>query len=83
VQFLPAVPDGADQVRRLQHGEVLGSRLARHVQGAAQVTERLAVPLVQPIEQLPSRRVSQRLEHQGQVLGHGSIMQAYTCMMQP
>ena len=58
------------EVRGLQHGEVLGRRLPGHGQRAAELAERLAVALVQPVEQLPAGRVGQCLEHEVQVVGH-------------
>ena len=63
VQLLPAAADGRDEVGRLQHGEVLAHRLAGHVQPRAQLAQRLAVALVEAVEQDPAARVGQRLEH--------------------
>jgi hypothetical protein len=42
---------------------MLGDRLPRHVEVPAQFTERPAVALVQPVEQLPAAPVRQRFEH--------------------
>ena len=61
--LLPAAADGRDEIGRLQHGEVLAHRLARHVQPRAQLAQRLAVALVQAVEQQPPARIGQRPEH--------------------
>ncbi len=57
------------EIRRLQHGKVLAHRLARHVQPRAQLAQRLAVALVQAVEQEPPARIGQRPED----LVHGQI----------
>jgi len=62
VQLFPTPPHRADQMGRLQDGQVLRQRLTGHVDALAQLAERLAVVLVQPVEELPSRAFGQRLE---------------------
>ena len=42
---------------------MLRDRLARHVQPLAQLAQRLTIPLVQPVQQLPAARIGQRAKH--------------------
>jgi hypothetical protein len=50
-------------MRPFQHLQVLHHTEARHRQAALQLGKRLAVMLVELVEQLPPRRVGQRFEH--------------------
>src|SRR5260221_443572 len=77
MQLFAAAPDGGDQVRRLEHAEVLGHSLPRHVQVLAQLVERLTVVRVQKVEELAPAGVGQRPEEKIRVAAH---MQVYTCM---
>ena len=57
-------PFGGDQVGGLQHGEVLHHAEPGHLRKAvAQRLHRLAVVFEQRVEDRPSGRVGQRLEH--------------------
>src|SRR5262245_28924390 len=84
MQLLPATPDRAHQIGRLEDPDVLRGRLPRHVQVIAELAQRLPVPLVQQVEQLSSCRVAQRLENLVSVHPLRSCvrdyMQAKTCM---
>jgi hypothetical protein len=51
VELRAAAPHGGDEVGGLEHVEVLRHRLAPHARALAQLAERLAVGLVQPVEQ--------------------------------
>ncbi len=63
MQLFATAPDGGDEVRPLQNDEMLGDRLARHVEELAQPAERLAVFAAQLIEQLPAARIGEGLEN--------------------
>src|SRR5262245_19533335 len=63
MQLLPATPDRAHQISRLEDPDVLGGRLPRHVQVLAELAQRLPVPLAQQVEEPSTRRVTQRLEN--------------------
>ena len=63
MQLLAPAPDRGDQVRRLQQQEMLRHRLPCYVQVCAQFAERLAVALMQLVQQLPAAPVTQRFEH--------------------
>jgi hypothetical protein len=67
VQLLAPAPLHDHQVRRLEHGEVLGHTLARHVQVPAQLGQRLAIVGVQTVHELSPPRVGQGLEQQVRV----------------
>src|SRR5215218_9651171 len=83
MQLLPSPPHGADEVRRLQDGEVLGCGLASHGKLTAELAETLPIPFPQPIEHLPSGGVRQGLEHLVLRPRHNPIMQVSTCMTRP
>ena len=60
---------------------MLAHRLARHFQVLAQLAQRLAVVLAEPIQQQPTARVRQCLEdHVHLVVRHPTIMQVITCL---
>jgi len=80
MQLLAPAPDDDNQVRRFEQTKVLGDRLARHVQVPAQIGQRLAVALVQLIEQLPAAAVRQRFEH---CIHSPENMQPKGCMSMP
>src|SRR5262249_44355064 len=81
VQLLPAPADGGDEVRGLQHAQMLGRRLPRHRERLTQLPEGLAIALAEPVQQGPARRIGQGLEHRI-IVAHVSIMQAFTCISQ-
>ena len=62
MELLPATADGGDEVGRLEHGQVLAHGLPGHVQSRAELAQRLAVPLVEAVEQEPPARIGQRPE---------------------
>src|SRR5450830_1569758 len=63
MQLLAAAPAGADQVGRFQQAQMLGGRLARHIQVLAQLAQGLPVFLIQEVKQLSAARVAERLEY--------------------
>jgi hypothetical protein len=63
VQLLPAAPDAAHQVGRLEDGQVLGSALPGHVEAPAQLAQRLAALLAQQVEQVTPMRIGECLEY--------------------
>jgi hypothetical protein len=64
--FLPALAPGRDERRRLQDAQVPHHPEPRHLrQVRAQLTERLAIALEEPIQQEPAARVAQRPEDRG------------------
>ena len=62
VQLLAPASNGGDEVRRLQHREVLAHRLTRHVEPLTELHEVLPATRVQPVEHAPPARIGQRLE---------------------
>jgi len=52
-----------DQSRLFEQAQVLHDPEARHFQFRLELGERPAVTFEQPVEQEPTRRVGQRLEH--------------------
>jgi hypothetical protein len=63
MQLLAPAPDGGDEIRRLQQGQMLGDCLPLHVEKSTQLSQRLPVVLVQLIEQLSTAFISQRFEY--------------------
>jgi hypothetical protein len=59
VQLFPALALRREEVRRSQNREMLRDGLARHGEAAAKLAEGLAVPRLQPIEQLPPAGIGQ------------------------
>jgi len=74
VQFLPPPLDRHNEIRRLQQHEMLGDCLTTHVVPCAQLAEREAVLLAQPVKQLPAAGISQRLEHFVVIGTHAAII---------
>ena len=56
---------------------MLRDRLAGHVQPLAQLAKRLAVPLVQPVQQLPAARIRQSAKHS---IVHAGNMEPRGCL---
>ena len=70
VELRATDPAGDDETVRLQHGQVLGDAEAGHLgHGGRQLAERLAVPLVQQVEQRPAVTVGQGPEHGVEPIG--------------
>ena len=63
VELLPARAAVDDEACLLEHAQVLHDPEARHLEPALEVGERAAVALEEPVEQVPPRRVGERLEH--------------------
>ena len=64
VQLLAPTPLHRYQIRRFEHGKVLGHTLPGHVQVLTELAQRLAVVGVQTVHELPPPRVGQCLEQQ-------------------
>ena len=62
VQLFPALPDDNHQARFFKLLQVLCHGLACHVHMLAKGRQRLAVVLVQLVEQAPAGRIGQRFE---------------------
>jgi len=60
VPLLAAALHRRDEIRGLEDVEVLGHRLARHVEVCGELRQRLPVAPVQPVEELAPRRVRER-----------------------
>ena len=62
---------GRHEIRRLEHAQVLHDPEPRHLrQRLAQLAERLAIALEEPIEEHPSTRVGEGPEDRGHVIRH-------------
>jgi hypothetical protein len=84
VKPFASAPDDGHEAGPLQDVEMLGGRLARHVQAVAQLAQRLAVVLAQTVEQPPPGGIGQRFEdlvHRCRFVAHTPIMQVFTCIM--
>jgi len=84
VQALPPPSYDDDEVGLRQQVEVLSRRLARHLEAAAELGERLPVLLAESVEEQAPGRVGQCLEHRVEdvlLCGHGPSMQVFTCIL--
>src|SRR5215217_4971561 len=72
--MLPRAPDlpRHDEPRLLQHAQVLHDAEAGHLELRLQLAERPSAALEQPVEEQPSGRVRERLEHTVLVVLHGA-----------
>lgn len=76
VELFATVPDGGDEVGVLEEIEVLGHGLAAHIEMLAERGERLAVVLVQQVEQLAAAGIGQSFEnivHDGWKIGNQTV----------
>ena len=83
VELLPPPAQRGDEAGRLEHAEVLGHRLTGHPHPGAELGEREAVVLVEPIEQPAPGGIAQGPEDRIHVLHHvsaWSVMQPFGCM---
>ncbi len=62
VQLLAPAPVHRDEVRRFEHGEVLGDALPGHLEVLAELTQGLPVLHVQAVEKLASPGIGECLE---------------------
>ena len=67
-----------DEVRRFEQGEVLGDRLARHVEALGELARGLSVQPMEAIQQQPPDRIRQRPKDR--VHAHGGNMQPFGCL---
>lgn len=63
MQLLAATPQRTDQISGLKSFQMLRYRLPRHIKVLTQRAERLAIFNAKHIQQLPTIRISQRLEY--------------------
>jgi hypothetical protein len=63
MQLVPATPNRAHKIGRLQYPEVLRGGLPGHVQVFAKLAERLPVHFTKKVKQLSACRVAQRFEN--------------------
>jgi len=82
MQLLASPPLRRHQMRGFEDAQMLGDGLTGHVEVFRQLAERLAVVVVEPIEQLPAARIRKRLEHRICVTHERwrQNMQVSTCM---
>lgn len=85
MEFVAALPSGLDQPGGLQHGKVLGDRLARdaelvlHAQPGANLEQSLPLPHGEFVEDRPTRRVGQGFE---EFVGHVETICKYVLACQ-
>ena len=77
VAFLSPMPDDDHEPCFFQQVEMLGDRLARHVEVFAELVQRQSIVIVKPVKQMPAARIGKRFENQIQ-RKYG--MQPYSCM---
>ncbi len=58
---------------------MLGHRLTRHLQPLAQLAQRLTIPPVQPVQQLPAARIGQGPKHS--VVVHADNMEPFGSLL--
>src|SRR5580704_154761 len=63
VQLFSALPLPGHEIGLLEYRQMLRDRLAGHAQPLAQLAQRLAIPAVQPIQQLPTICIGQSAKH--------------------
>ena len=63
MELLAATPPAGDEIGGFQDGEMLGHALPRHAEPAAEIGERLPVPPMETVEQLPAAGVGQGAEY--------------------
>src|SRR5580704_5541183 len=63
VQLFSALPFPGPEIGRRENRQMLRDRLAGHAQPLAQLAQRLAIPAVQPIQQLPTICIGQSAKH--------------------
>ena len=68
MQLLAPAPASRHQVGHLQHAEMLGHRLPRHIQMRAQFAQTLGIVRIQEIEQLAPGGIGERLEENVRVV---------------
>src|ERR1700756_1419396 len=73
VQLFTAVPLPGYEIGFLKNRQMLRDRLAGHVEPLAQLAERLAIPALQSIQQLPAARVGQSAKYS--ILIHAGNME--------
>ena len=69
VQLFPSPPLHREKVGVLEQLKMLSDRLPGHPQALAEFPQRLAIPGVEPIDQLAPPRVGQRLKDPVELLG--------------
>jgi len=72
VQLFAALPLPGDKICLLKNRQVFGNGLACHVEPLAKLGQRLAIPPVQPVEQVPAACISQSMEHSVVIFGHNT-----------
>ena len=63
MELLAPPPHSGYELSGLEHGEVLGDRLAGHVHVRAKLAQRLTVAGVEAVQQPPAAGIGQRPEH--------------------
>jgi hypothetical protein len=75
VQFFTPLPLPRDEIGLLENRQMFRDRLAGHLQPLAQFPERLAIPAMQPIQQLPAARIGQSAKHR--IVIHAGNMEPF------
>lgn len=70
--FFTAFPLPRHEIRVFQNGEMLGDSLPGHVQALTELAQRLSIPMMQPVQQLPAADVRQRAKN-GVVVHAGNM----------
>src|SRR5262249_2608645 len=70
VELLATAADGRDEVGCLEDVEVVAHGLPRHVELAAELTQRLPVVRVERVQQAPPARIGERFEDLVQISSH-------------
>src|SRR5262249_47363070 len=78
VQLLAALALRRHEIGLLQDGEMLRHRLACHVQTPTQLSERLPILRVQPVQQPPAAGIRERAKNG--VVRHAFNMQPFSCL---
>src|SRR5450631_4124009 len=85
MQLFASAATRGDEIRRLEHRQMLGHRLARHFEVLAELRERLSIVRIEKVQKLAAIGVGECLEQQVGVV-HSTFpvcrdyMQVFTCM---
>ena len=72
VQLLASSPNNDDKVRVFEQKQVFGHGLTRHIEMLTKLSQRLAIVLMEHVQQAPPARIRKRLENLVCVSNHAS-----------
>jgi hypothetical protein len=79
VQFFSALPLPGHEISLRENRQMFRDRLPGHFEPLTQLAKPLAIPAVQPVQQLPAARIGQSAKHS--IVIHAGDMEPYGCLM--